>query len=87
MRITTSTCRRTRRRRFQRMLSITDNQGEGTIENNTDVAEITIDDVSQAEDAGNAIFTVSLSNPVSVDVTVALATQDGRAQWYRIRTM
>ena len=36
---------------------MTDDQGIGTILNDTDTATITIDDVTQSEDGGNATFT------------------------------
>ncbi|MCA9179235.1 MAG: hypothetical protein KDB14_32460 [Planctomycetales bacterium] len=64
-----------------RAVTITDNQGVGTILND-DAAEISIDDVSVVEgDAGTVdfIFTISLSNPVDVAIGVDHATADGNA--------
>ena len=61
------------------MCDMTDNQGIGTILNDTDTATITIDDVTQSEDGGNATFTVSLDNPVSTDITLTYTTADGTA--------
>ncbi len=62
-------------------ISIVDNQGQGTI-NNDDSTSISINDVSQAE--GNSgittyTFTVSLSNPSDSTITVDYATADGTA--------
>ena len=60
-------------------VDMTDDQGIGTILNDTDTATITIDDVTQSEDGGNATFTVSLDNPVSTDITLTYTTADGTA--------
>jgi hypothetical protein len=52
--------------------------GTATITND-DVYGISIDDVSQDEDSGNAIFTVTLDQPGDVAVSVDYATADGSA--------
>jgi uncharacterized protein YerC len=60
-------------------VDMTDNQGIGTIENSTDTATITINDVTQSEDGGNATYTVALDHPVSTDMTLSYTTADGTA--------
>jgi hypothetical protein len=63
-------------------VTITDPTGVGTTEDD-DTATITINDVSVAEgDTGDATmtFTVTLSNPVSADVTMTYTTLNGGAQ-------
>jgi hypothetical protein len=62
-------------------VTLADNQGQGTI-NNDDSASIAITDVTITEgNSGttNAVFTVTLSNPVDTAVTVNYATADGTA--------
>ncbi|GCE61347.1 endo-1,3-1,4-beta-glycanase ExsH [Microcystis aeruginosa NIES-4285] len=62
-------------------VTLADNQGQGTI-NNNDSASIAITDVTITEgNSGttNAVFTVTLSNPVDTAVTVNYATADGTA--------
>ena len=62
-------------------VSLADNQGQGTI-NNDDSATISINDVTVIEgNSGttNAVFTVTLSNAVDTAVTVNYATADGTA--------
>ena len=61
-----------------RDVTITDSQGIGTITND-DTATISIDDVTQNEDAGTMTFTVSLSGEVDTDVTVDFATANDTA--------
>ncbi|WP_166831094.1 Calx-beta domain-containing protein [Thalassoroseus pseudoceratinae] len=56
-----------------RNVTIADAQGIGTIQND-DAAELSIDDVSQDENAGTMTFTVSLSQEVDTGVTVDFAT-------------
>ncbi|WP_166831109.1 Calx-beta domain-containing protein [Thalassoroseus pseudoceratinae] len=56
-----------------RDVTIDDGQGTGTITDN-DSATVSIDDVTQDEDAGSMTFTVSLTQPVSSDVTVDFTT-------------
>ncbi len=53
--------------------TITDDEATGTITND-DAAAISIDDVTQDEDAGTMTFTISLTNPVDTDVSVDFAT-------------
>ena len=52
--------------------------GTATIQND-DAAEFSISGVSQAEGAGDMTFTVTLSNPVDVAVSVDVSTADGTA--------
>ena len=62
-------------------VTITDNQGQGTI-NNNDSASIAITDVTVTEgNSGttNAVFTVSLSNPVDTAITLYYTTANGTA--------
>ncbi|NER20064.1 MAG: DUF4347 domain-containing protein [Symploca sp. SIO1C2] len=59
--------------------TITDNQGVGTITDNDLPPNISINDVMVSEDAGTAIFTVSLDQASSQDVTVDFATTGGSA--------
>ncbi|MCZ8222405.1 MAG: lectin-like protein [Microcystis sp. LE19-84.1B] len=64
-----------------RNVTLTDNQGQGTI-NNDDSASIAITDVTITEgNSGttNAVFTVTLSNQVDTAVTVNYATANGTA--------
>ncbi len=61
-----------------RDVTFSDSQGVGTIQND-DAASVSIDDVSQDEDAGTMTFTVSLTQPVDVDVTVDFDSADGSA--------
>ena len=58
--------------------TITDAQGLGTITDNADIPTITINDVSVAE-GGTLVFTVTLSNPSTLPITVDYATADGTA--------
>jgi large repetitive protein len=58
--------------------SISDGQGVGTI-NDDDGPGISINDVSVGEDAGSAVFTVSLGAPSAQQVTVNYATANGTA--------
>ena len=63
------------------MLSILDNEGVGTIQND-DAATLSIGDYSANEgDGGTTNFTldVTMSNPVAVDVYVLYSTVDGSA--------
>ena len=55
--------------------TVTDGQGQGTI-NNDDTA-LSINDVTVNENAGSIAFTVSLSQPTVNNVTVNYATADG----------
>ncbi|MCA2572629.1 MAG: VCBS repeat-containing protein, partial [Microcystis sp. M42BS1] len=62
-------------------VTLADNQGQGTI-NNDDSASIAISDVTITEgNSGttNAVFTVTLSNPVDTAITLNYATADGTA--------
>ncbi|NCS31494.1 MAG: hypothetical protein GPJ18_24460, partial [Microcystis aeruginosa F13-15] len=62
-------------------VTLADNQGQGTI-NNDDSASIAITDVTVTEgNSGttNAVFTVTLSNPVDTAITLNYATADGTA--------
>ncbi|NEP13050.1 MAG: DUF4347 domain-containing protein [Symploca sp. SIO2C1] len=59
--------------------TITNNQGVGTITDNDLAPNLSIDDVMVSEDAGTAIFTVSLDQASSQDVTVDFTTNDGSA--------
>ncbi|WP_378183083.1 beta strand repeat-containing protein [Aquimarina sp. SS2-1] len=59
------------------LVTITDNQGIGTIEDNE--AGISINDISINENAGNATFTVTLTGTVSGGFTVEYATADATA--------
>ena len=64
--------------------TIADAGGEATITDNDEPSpaspSISVDDVSVAEDAGNAQFTVTLSNAFNEAVTVQFATADGTAE-------
>ena len=60
------------------LATIGDAQGDGTITDN-DAASITIDDVSVAEGAGTATFTVTLNNAVAGGFDVDYTTTDGTA--------
>lgn len=64
--------------------TIADNQGQGTILNDdADVPTFTINDVSVTEGnigTTNAVFTVTLSSPLTTAATVQYATADGTAQ-------
>ena len=44
-----------------------------------DEASLVIDDLSTGEDAGNALITITASNPSSQDITVEYTTEDGTA--------
>ena len=55
-----------------------DNQGQGTVLND-DAASLSINDVSQNENAGNAVFTVTLDAAVDGGVNVDYTTTDGTA--------
>ena len=59
-------------------VTVADAQGLGTITDLT-TATLSINDVSVDEAAGNAVFTVTLSNPVQNNFTVAYTTTDGTA--------
>ena len=59
--------------------SITDSTGIGTITDDDDLPSLIINDVSVAEAAGNAQFTVTLSPASAKTVTVNYATADGTA--------
>jgi|GEM_PF-922250 len=59
--------------------TIDDGQGLGTITDNDLAPNLSIDDVMVSEDAGNAIFTVSLDQATSQDVTVDFTTSNGSA--------
>ncbi|MFM6548257.1 MAG: FG-GAP-like repeat-containing protein, partial [Microcystis panniformis] len=62
-------------------VTLADNQGQGTI-NNDDSASIAITDVTVTEgNSGttNAVFTVTLSNPIDTAITLNYATADGTA--------
>ena len=64
--------------------TISDADGEATITDNDEPPpaspSISVDDVSVAEDAGNAQFTVTLSDAFDQAVTVQFATIDGTAK-------
>ena len=61
--------------------TIADGEGEGTIVDDGDQPPtLRIDDVSVAEDGGDAEFTVTLSRASVADVTVWYATTDGTAR-------
>jgi hypothetical protein len=59
--------------------TITDAQGVGTIQNDEDVSLASIDDVSVSETDGTATFTITLSMPNALTVTVHHATTDDTA--------
>ncbi|MFM6732096.1 MAG: Calx-beta domain-containing protein, partial [Microcystis panniformis] len=62
-------------------VTLADNQGQGTI-NNNDSASIAITDVTVTEgNSGttNAVFTVTLSNPIDTAITLNYATANGTA--------
>jgi hypothetical protein len=59
--------------------TILDDQGEGTILDNDTQPTIDIDDVAVNESDGIAVFTVSLSDPSVVPVTVDYQTANGTA--------
>ena len=65
-------------------VTIADDSGEATITDNDGPPpaspSISVDDVSVAEDAGNAQFTVTLSDAFDQAVTVQFATIDGTAK-------
>lgn len=62
--------------------TITDGQGVGTIIDNELMSNVVISDAVINEDAGVAVFTVSLSqannHPITVDVTTSLGTATGQ---------
>jgi VCBS repeat-containing protein len=62
-------------------LTVTDEQGgtDSTTLNVIVLAGISIDNISVAEDGGNAIFTLSISAKAANDVTVEFATANGSA--------
>ena len=53
--------------------------GIGTITDDDDPPRLSINDVTVAEDAGSAVFTISLSGPSGHDITFNAATRDGSA--------
>ena len=55
-----------------------DSTGVGTITND-DSAELTVSSVAQAEAAGAMTFTVTLSNPIDIGISVEASTADGTA--------
>ena len=65
--------------------TIADGTGVGTIIDDDrvnpppDLPDLTIDDVSVAEDAGNAVFTVTADTTSTIDITVVYATADESA--------
>src|SRR5205085_2870546 len=59
--------------------TISDNQGQGTITNDDGQPTITINDVTVGEAGGNAVFTVTLSNPSYQTITVAYTTANNTA--------
>ncbi|NEP58091.1 MAG: DUF4347 domain-containing protein, partial [Symploca sp. SIO2G7] len=59
--------------------TIADAQGTGTITDNDDPPELSINDVTVNEGAGTATFTVSLNAASGQDVTVDFTTNDGSA--------
>lgn len=59
-------------------VTIVDSSTPTTITND-DSATISITDVTQLESSGSQVFTVSLSNPVDIAVSVDIATADGTA--------
>ena len=65
--------------------TFTDNQGAGIITNDDPVPTISINDVTQAEGDGpgttNFDFTISLTNPSYLPITVDYATAHGTASW------
>ncbi|MFP2996300.1 Calx-beta domain-containing protein [Spongiivirga sp. MCCC 1A20706] len=60
------------------LVTIADNQGLGTITDN-DAASVVIDDVTVAEDAGTATFTVTLTGDVQGGFDINYATADDSA--------
>ncbi|MEM7351139.1 MAG: Calx-beta domain-containing protein, partial [Acidobacteriota bacterium] len=58
--------------------TVSDGTGIGTIDND-DSTELSISSQDQAEAAGAMTFTVSLSNPVDVAISVDVSTTDGTA--------
>ena len=59
--------------------TLADGSGTGTITDNDPPPAISIDDVSVAENAGSASFTVSIPTPSGLDIMVDVATSDGSA--------
>ncbi|BCM88343.1 levanase [Abditibacteriota bacterium] len=59
--------------------TISDGQGIGTIVNDDPLPSLAVNDVTIPENAGNGIFTVSLSAPSGQTVTVAYSTLAGTA--------
>jgi len=59
--------------------TIADAQGVGTIQNDEDVSLASVDDVTVSEAAGTATFTITLSMPNALPVTVDHSTADGTA--------
>ena len=60
--------------------SIADETGLATITDNGDRApEISVNDVTLAEDDGPAVFTISLSKPSGHEISLTATTRDGRA--------
>ena len=60
-------------------VAITDNQGQCTITDDEAPVDVSVEDITVAEDVGNATFTVSLSSNDHSGVTVVYATVDGSA--------
>src|SRR5690606_18682690 len=58
---------------------IGDAQAEAVITNEDALPALAVNDVTVAENSGNAVFTVSLTNPSDQQVTVVVATADGTA--------
>ena len=58
---------------------IADGSGTGTIIDNDGVPRISINDIRLSENAGTAVFDISLSNASASPVTVNAATRDGTA--------
>ena len=65
-----------------RNATLRDGEGEATIEGDdgTELPTLAIDDVAVNEDAGSAVFRVTLSGQSSATVTVGYATLDGTAE-------
>jgi uncharacterized repeat protein (TIGR01451 family) len=62
--------------------TLSDNQGQGTIQNDDALPQILINDVTQAEGTGgttNFVFAVTLTNPSGSNVTVNYTTTPGTA--------
>jgi hypothetical protein len=59
--------------------TLTDSQGVGTIQNDDVMPTISVSNASLTESNGTMVFTVSLNNPTSQNVTFNYATSDGSA--------